>query len=67
MNKIPFYQKYLLALLVFATPTYALVRYADLESIGIGSPLLTAFIVSMFPALLVSIWWWNFQDKDDED
>jgi len=66
MKKTPFYQMYFIALFVFATPTYALVEYADLESIGIGSPLLTAFIVSMFPALLVSIWWWNRQEEKEE-
>lgn len=64
MKKMPFYKIYFLALFAFAAPTYALVRYADFESIGIGSPLITAFIVSIFPALLVSIWWWNRQAEE---
>ena len=64
MKNMPFYKIYILALIALATPTYAVVRYADFESIGIGSPLLTAFIVSMFPALLVSIWWWNRQGEE---
>jgi hypothetical protein len=64
MKKMPFYRIYFLALFAFAIPTYALVRYADFESIGIGSPLIAAFILSMFPALLVSIWWWNRQGEE---
>ena len=64
MKKMPFYKIYFLALFAFAIPTYALVRYIDFESIGIGSPLITAFIVSIFPALLVSIWWWNRHGED---
>ena len=64
MKNMPFYRIYILALIALATPTYAFVRYADFESIGIGSPLLTAFIVSMFPALLLSIWWWNRQGEE---
>ena len=64
MSKMPFYKIYFLALFAFAIPTYALVRSMDFESIGIGSPLLTAFIVSMFPALLLSIWWWNRQSEE---
>jgi hypothetical protein len=64
MKKMPFYKIYFLALFAFAIPTYALVGYADFESIGIGSPLITALVVSMFPALLVSIWWWNRQGEE---
>jgi hypothetical protein len=64
MKKMPFYKMYFLALFAFAVPTYALVSYLDFSSIGIGSPLITAFVVSMFPALLVSIWWWNYQDEE---
>ncbi len=64
VKKMPFYKIYFLALFAFAIPTYALVRYIDFESIGIGSPLITAFVVSMFPALLVSIWWWNRQGEE---
>jgi hypothetical protein len=40
------------------------VEYLDFESIGIGNPLITAIIVSIFPALLVSIWWWNRQGEE---
>ncbi len=64
MKKMPFYQIYFLTLFVVATPTFLLVRYLDFESIGIGNPLVTAIVVSIFPALLISIWWWNFQDKE---
>jgi len=64
MNKMPFYKIYFLALCAFAIPTYALVQYLDFESIGIGDPAITALVVSMFPALLVSIWWWNRQGDE---
>jgi hypothetical protein len=64
MKKMPFYKIFFLALCVFSIPTYALVRYLDFGSIGIGSPLITALVVSMLPALLVSIWWWNYQDEE---
>jgi hypothetical protein len=64
LKKMPFYKIYFVALIGFAVPTYALVSYMDFESIGIGSPLVTAIIVSMFPALLVSIWWWNRQGEE---
>jgi hypothetical protein len=61
---MPFYKIYFLTLCTFAIPTYALVEYLDFESIGIGNPLITAIIVSIFPALLVSIWWWNRQGEE---
>jgi len=64
MKKIPFYTIFVLTLCTLAVPTYALVRYSDFGSIGIGDPVSTAIIVSILPALLISIWWWNFQDKD---
>jgi len=64
MKNMPFFKIYILALCAFAIPTYALVRYSDFESIGIGSPFITAMVVSIFPALLVSIWWWNRQDEE---
>jgi hypothetical protein len=64
MKKLVFYQMYIISLVAFAIPTYLIVRYMDFESIGIGSPLITAIIVSMFPALLVSIWWWNHMEED---
>jgi len=67
MKKMPFYAIYFLTLCTLSIPTYAVVRYADLERVGIGDPVITAIIVCMFPALLISIWWWNFQDKEDED
>ena len=64
MKNMPFYKIYILALCAFAIPTYALVQYLDFESIGIGNPLITAIVVSMFPALLISIWWWNRQGEE---
>jgi hypothetical protein len=64
MKNTPFYKIYFVALISFATPTWAVVDYLDFESIGIGDPVITAVVVSMFPALLVSIWWWNRQDEE---
>jgi hypothetical protein len=61
---MPFYKIFFLALCACAIPTYGLVRYLDFDSIGIGSPMITAIVVSILPALLVSICWWNYQDEE---
>jgi hypothetical protein len=61
---MPFYKMFMIALCACAIPTYAVVKYFDFENIGIGSAVITAIIVSMLPALLISIWWWNYQYED---
>jgi len=72
MKNLPFYKIFLITLSVFTIPTYALVWY--LESInafdgvgigiGMGNTVMLAVVVSMLPALLASIWWWNLQYED---
>ena len=62
--KMPFYKIFILALCVFAILTYAIVQYFDFDSIGVGNQVITAIIVSMLPALLVSILWWNYNDEE---
>jgi len=64
MKKMPFYKIFILTLCTLAILTYVLVRYSDFGNIGIGDPVTIAIVVSILPALLISIWWWNFQDKD---
>jgi len=64
MKKMPFYKIFILTLCACAIPTYAIVRYFDFDSIGIGNLVITAIVVSMLPALLISIWWWNYQDEE---
>ena len=64
MKTMPFYKMFLVTLCVLAIPTYAVVQYFDFNSIGIGSPVITAIVVSMLPALLIRIWWWNYQDEE---
>jgi len=61
---MPFYKIFILALCVFAILTYAIVQYFDFDSIGVGNQVITAIIVSMLPALLVSILWWNYNDEE---
>jgi len=64
MKKMPFYSIFFITLCILATPTYALLWYADFDGVGVGSIDITAIVVCIFPALLISIWWWNVQDKD---
>ena len=71
MKKLPFNKIFVITLCALAIPTYAFVQYLEdtnvFEGIGIGNTMLTAFVVCLFPALLISIWWWNYQDKDSYD
>ena len=72
MKKLPFYLIYIISLSLFAVPTYLFLQnYEDskfIQSIGIGNFGITAVIVCIFPALLISIWWWNAQEQyEDED
>lgn len=68
-KKIPFYLIYFISLAIFAIPTYAFMSYFEdspfMKSIGATNTGPTAVIVCLFPALLISIWWWNVQDDDD--
>ncbi|MAF84214.1 MAG: hypothetical protein CL797_08940 [Chromatiales bacterium] len=68
MKKMPFYKIFILTLSVFAILTYVLVLYLEskhvFDSIGVGNTVLTAMVIPMLPALLISIWWWNSQDKE---
>ena len=69
MKKLPFYLIYFISLGIFAIPTYLFLQYFEdskfIKGIGIDNFGITAFIVCMFPALLVSIWWWNAQEDDE--
>ena len=69
MKKMPFNIIFFITLFSCAVPTFALVWYLEstnvFEGIGIGNTVYTAIVVSMLPALLISIWWWNFQYRDD--
>jgi hypothetical protein len=68
MKKLPFQKIFLIILSVFSIPTYALVWYLEstnvIEGIGKWNTVMLAVVVSMLPALLASIWWWNLQDED---
>jgi hypothetical protein len=72
MKKMPFYKIFLITLSVFTIPTYVLVWYLEstnaFDGVGIGTGMgntvMLAVVVSMLPALLASIWWWNRQYED---
>ena len=68
MKKMSFTKIFIITLFACFIPTYAFIRYLEggnvFDSIGIGNTLITAMIVPMLPALLISIWWWNSQDKE---
>jgi len=64
MKKMPFYTIFILVLCILAVPTYALLRYSNFDGVDVGSLELAAIVVSILPTLLISIWWWNVQDKD---
>jgi hypothetical protein len=70
MKKMSYAKLFIISLAACAVPTYTLVSYLErtkvFEGIGIGNTLMMSVIVSMLPALLISIWWWNYQ-HDDED
>jgi len=65
---MPFQKIFILTLIACAIPTYALVWYLEsthvFSDIGMGNTVMTAIVVSMLPALLISIWWWNSQDSE---
>jgi hypothetical protein len=64
MKKMPFYTIFILILCILAVPTYALLRYSNFDGIGVGNLEIAAIVVSILPALLISIWRWNVQDDD---
>ena len=71
MKNMSFNKIFILTLFICAIPTYAFIRYLEgtnvSDNIGIGNTTITAIIVSMLPALLISIWWWNAQDEDEDE
>jgi hypothetical protein len=70
MKKKSYSTLYFISLAACAVPTYVLVSYLErtkvFEGIGIGNTLMLSVVVSMLPALLISIWWWNYQHDDDD-
>ena len=68
MKNMPFSKIFMITLCVFTVPTFVLVKYLEetrvIEGIGLGNTVMTGIVVSMLPALLVSIWWWNRQDEE---
>lgn len=72
MKNLPFYMMFLITLSVFTIPTFALVWYLESNNAfdgvgigtGMGNTVMLAVVVSMLPALLASIWWWNLQDEE---
>jgi hypothetical protein len=68
MKKMPFQKIFILMFFACTLPTYAFMRYLEsthvFDSIGIGNTVITAIVVSVLPALLISIWWWNHQDRE---
>ncbi len=57
---MPYATLFIISLGACAVPTYALVSYFErtkvFEGIGIGITLMLSVVVSMLPALLISIW-----------
>jgi hypothetical protein len=70
MKKMPYATLFIISLVACAVPTYVLVSSFEgakvFEGVGIGNILMLSVIVSMLPALLISIWWWNYQHDDEE-
>jgi len=66
MKKMPFYTIFIITLCILTIPTYAVLRYSDFGGVAVGNLEMTAVVVSILPALLISIWRWNVQ-YDDED
>jgi len=69
MKRIQFYKIFIITLCVFSILAYGLVYYLEsnqvFDSIGLGNTAMTAIVISMLPALLISIWWWNFQGDEE--
>ena len=70
MKKMHFNKLFIISAFICATPTYVLMRYLEganfFASSGIGNTVLMSVVVSLLPALLISICWWNYQHDDDE-
>ncbi len=66
MKKMPFYTIFFLTLIILAIPTYAVLRFSNFDGLGgVGNLEMSAIIVCILPALLISIWRWN-ANQDEE-
>jgi hypothetical protein len=71
MKKLSFTKIFFITLTACSIPMYGFIKYIAGDHIfpttGPVNAVATAVIVSMLPALLIGIWWWNLQYQDDMD
>lgn len=70
-KKKPFQLIFIVMLSICAAIAYALINLLQgdttADTVGIGNSVLTSLVVSVLPAVLLSIWWWNNQDEDEDE
>jgi len=71
MKKMHFNKIFVITVTACSIPMFAFIRYISGDQLftttGMGNAVLTAVVISLLPALLISIWWWNHQHQDEMD
>jgi heme/copper-type cytochrome/quinol oxidase subunit 4 len=68
MKKMSFITIFMITLVVCSVPMYVFIRYIEGDDrLGLFNAIMTGTIISLLPALLISIWWWNVQHQDEMD